>query len=66
MIGYVQLLPYVQMVNVVNGTVYPVQSKGEVVLWSICGAILTLNGVMYIPTAKNVLSGRKIVQIPEH
>jgi hypothetical protein len=29
-------------------------------------AILTLNGVLYVPTAKNILSGSKIVQNPEH
>jgi hypothetical protein len=60
------LHPTKQTITVADGTVYPVQSKGEVVLRSICGAILTLKGVLYIPTAKNILSGSKIVQNPEH
>jgi hypothetical protein len=30
-----------------------------VVLQSICGAILTLKGVLYVHTAKNILSGSK-------
>jgi hypothetical protein len=41
-------------------------SEGEVVLRSIGGAILTLKRVLYVPTAKNILSGSKIVQNPEH
>jgi hypothetical protein len=32
--------------TITDGTVYPVQSEGEVVLHSICGAILTLKGVL--------------------
>jgi hypothetical protein len=60
------LRPKKQTITVADGTVYPVQSKGEVVLRSICGAILTLKGVLHIPTAKNVLSGSKIVQNPKH
>jgi hypothetical protein len=55
-----------QTIPVADGTVYPVQSEGEVVLRSTCGAILTLKGVLYVPTAKNILSGCKIVQNPEH
>jgi hypothetical protein len=45
------LRPTKQTITVADGTVYPVQSKGEVVLRSICGAILTLKGVLYVPTA---------------
>jgi hypothetical protein len=60
------LRPTKQTITVADGTVYPVQSEGEVVLRSICGAILTLKGVLYLPTAKNILSGSKIVQNPEH
>jgi hypothetical protein len=60
------LRPTKQTITVANGTVYLVQSKGEVVLRSICGAILTLKEVLYIPTAKNILSGSKTVQNPEH
>jgi hypothetical protein len=30
------------------------------------GNILTLKGALYVPTAKNILSGSKIVQNPEH
>jgi hypothetical protein len=58
--------PTKQTITVADGTVYQVQSKCEVVLRSICGAILTLKGVLYVPTAKNILSGSKIVQSPEH
>jgi hypothetical protein len=60
------LRPTKQTITVADSTVYPVQSKVEVVLRSICRAILTLKGVLYVPTAKNILSGRKIVQNPEH
>jgi hypothetical protein len=60
------LRPTKKTITVADGTVYPVQSKGEVVLQSICGAILTLKGDLYVPTAKNILSGSKIVQNPEH
>jgi hypothetical protein len=60
------LRPTKQTITVADGTVYPVQSEGEVVLRSICGAILTLKGVLYVPTAKNILSGSKIVQNPKH
>jgi hypothetical protein len=49
------LRPTEQTITVADGTVYPVQSKGEFVLRSICGAILTLKGVLYVPTAKNIL-----------
>jgi hypothetical protein len=38
------LCPMKQTITVADGTVYPVQSKGKVVLRSICGAILTLKG----------------------
>jgi hypothetical protein len=60
------LRPTKQSITVADGTVYPVQSEGKVVLGSICGAILTLKGVLYVPTAKNILSGSKIVQNTEH
>jgi hypothetical protein len=60
------LRPTKQTTTVADCTVYPVQSEGEGVLRSICGAILTLKGVLYVPTAKNILSGSKIVQDPEH
>jgi hypothetical protein len=52
--------------TITAATVYPVQSKGDVILRSICGAILVLKGVLYIPTANNIISGSKIVQNPEH
>jgi hypothetical protein len=51
---------------VADSTVYPVQSEGEVVLRQFRGAILTLKGVLYTPTDKNILNGSKIVQSPEH
>jgi hypothetical protein len=57
------LRPTKQTIAIADDTVYPVQS---VVLRSICGAILTLKGVLYVPTAKNILSGSEIVQNPEH
>jgi hypothetical protein len=60
------LRPTKQTITVADGTVYPVQSEGEVVLKSICGAILTLKGVLYIPTSNNILSCSKIVQNPRH
>jgi hypothetical protein len=60
------LRPTKQTITVADGTVYPVQSKGEVVLQSICGAILRLKVVLYVSTAKNILSGSKIVQNPDH
>jgi hypothetical protein len=60
------LRPTKQTISVANSTVYPVQSEGEVVLRSICGAIPTLKGVLYVPTAKNLLSSSKIVQNPKH
>jgi hypothetical protein len=60
------LRPTKQTITVAGSTVYPVQSKGEVVLRSICGAILTLKGVLYVPTAQTILSGSNIVQNPEH
>jgi hypothetical protein len=56
------LCPTNQTITVADSTVYPVQSEGE----RICGAILTLKGVLYVPTAKNILSGSKIVQNPKH
>jgi hypothetical protein len=43
-----------------------VQRKGEVVLRSICFAILKLKGAQYVPTTKNILRGSRIVQNPEH
>jgi hypothetical protein len=55
-----------QTITVANGTVHPVQCEGEVVLQSICEAILTLKGVLYVPKAKNILSGSKIVHNPEN
>jgi hypothetical protein len=60
------LRPTKQTITVAGGTVYPVQSEGEIVLRSISGAILTLKGVLYVPTAMNILSGSKIAQNPEH
>jgi hypothetical protein len=60
------LRPNKQTITVADGTVDPVQSEGEVVLRSICGAILTLKGVLYVPTTKNIISGSKIVENPEH
>jgi hypothetical protein len=60
------LHPTKQTITVANGTVYAVQSEGEVVLQSICGSILTLKVELYVPTAKNILSGSKIVQSPKH
>jgi hypothetical protein len=60
------LCPTKQTITVADSTVYPVQSKVEVVIWSICGDILTLKGVMYLPTAKNIPSDSKIVPNPEH
>jgi hypothetical protein len=60
------LRPTKQTITVADGTVYPLQSEGEVVLHSTYGAILTLKGVLYTPTAKNILSGHKIVQNPKH
>jgi hypothetical protein len=36
-------------IMIADGTVYSVQSEGEVVLRSICGAIRTLKGVLYVP-----------------
>jgi hypothetical protein len=47
--------PTKKTITVTNSTVYQVQNKGEVVLRSIRGAVLTLNGVLYLPTAKNIL-----------
>jgi hypothetical protein len=55
------------MITVADGTVYPVQSEGEIVLRSICGAILALKGVLYVPSAKifssliNTETSRKVM-----
>jgi hypothetical protein len=65
-IGTCNLHPTKQTITVADGTVYPVQSEGELVLRSIRGAILTQKGVLYVPSTKNILSGSKIVQNPEH
>jgi hypothetical protein len=57
------LRPTKQTITVADGTVYPVQSEGEVLLQSICGAILTLKGVLYIPTANYILRPALTVHI---
>jgi hypothetical protein len=52
---------------VADGTEYAVQQcKGELVIKSICGAVLSLNSVLYLPKAKNVLSGSRLVQGEGH
>ena len=55
-----------RMITVTNGTQYPVLSEGELAIKSICGAILTLKAVCYVPEAKTVLSGSCLVQGKGH
>ena len=55
-----------RVITVADGTDYPVQCEGELILKSICGAVLTLNSVLYVPEAKNVLSGSRLVQGKGH
>ena len=58
--------PTDRVITVADGTDYPVQCEGELILKSICGAILTLKSVLYVPEAKNVLSGSRLVQGKGH
>ena len=53
-------------ITVADGTQYPVQSEGELAIKSICGAVLTLKAVCFVPEAKNVLSGSRLVQGKGH
>ena len=53
-------------ITVADGTQYPVLSEGELAIKSICGAVLTLKAVCFVPEAKNVLSGSRLVQGKGH
>jgi hypothetical protein len=58
--------PSNRVIIVADGTEYAIQGEGELVLKNICGAVLTLNSVLYVPEAKNVLSGSGLVQGKAH
>jgi hypothetical protein len=49
-----------------HGTEYAVQCERELIIMSICGAVLTLNSELHVPEAKNVLSGSPLVQGKGH
>jgi hypothetical protein len=55
--------PTDSVITVADGTEYAVQCEGELILKSICGAVLTLKSVLYVPEAKNVLSGSRLVLV---
>jgi hypothetical protein len=58
--------PTDRVIKVANGSEYAVQFKGELIIKSICGAVLALNSVLYVPEAKTVLSGSRLVQGKGH
>jgi hypothetical protein len=49
-------------ISVADGTEHPVQCEGEIVLNSICGAVLTHSSVLYAPEVKKVLRDSRLVQ----
>jgi hypothetical protein len=58
--------PTDSVITVADVTEYSMQCGGEMRLKSICGAVLTLNSVIYVPEAKNVLSCSRLVHSMGH
>jgi hypothetical protein len=58
--------PTDRVISVADGTENTVQCKGELVIKILCGAVFTLNSLLYLTEAKNVLSGSPLVQHKGH